>query len=238
MVCAGCGARCALLLSLDASGRTLGPSGPRGHRNDAPVTILRAQAESGRGADSRGGHLPPAAPGADLRLRLVVGFRSGVLATDDPCQLKRSLRAAIVIRSLRIVAVGALRMRRLSSRTALARRTCCLKVVTTEILSPSTVGGSPTSCSVGDAGRPCSADGCEIVTAGQLTAASTGVDVGAVLNGAMAGQRCVVRGWCGRRTNPSSGRSRGPGANPLMWSSPPKKPATMRPLAGDDALRR
>jgi len=60
-----------------------------------------------------------------MRTRWEPGFRCGHLApfvAEHPGQMVRSFRAAMVIRSLRIVAVGALRMRRLSSRTALARR--------------------------------------------------------------------------------------------------------------------
>jgi hypothetical protein len=73
----------------------------------------------------------------------------------------------MVIRSLRTVAVGALRMSRLSSRIALARRRCCLTVAMRELLSLSTVGCSRTSCWLpGDAGGVASVVGCEIVTAG------------------------------------------------------------------------
>ena len=73
----------------------------------------------------------------------------------------------MVIRSLRTVAVGALRMSRLSSRIALARRRCCLTVAMRELLSLSTVGCSTTSCWLpGDDGGVASVVGCEIVTAG------------------------------------------------------------------------
>ena len=52
--------------------------------------------------------------------------------------MRRSVRAAIVIRSLRTVAVGALRIRRVSSRTALARRKCSRTPARTEALPAST----------------------------------------------------------------------------------------------------
>ena len=66
------------------------------------------------------------------------------------------------MRSFRIVAVGAIRMRRFSSRTALARRSRCLSAATKVVLS-STLGMSRGSCPVGDAGRLTCLAGCEMV---------------------------------------------------------------------------
>jgi hypothetical protein len=181
-----------------------------------------------------------------MRTRWEPGFRCGHLApfvAEHPGQMVRSFRAAMVIRSLRIVAVGALRMRRLSSRTALARRNRCLNVAMTVGLSLSTVGRSGSACRfAGDAGRFSSVAGREIVTAGSACHDEH------ECHGArdrrrnaewahFTRARCVVEKWFGKRTRtptPVAGRVSVHHSH-SFGHRPPLVPATMRPRGNDDA---